>query len=167
MEIWCQIPHYEGYYEVSNKGRVRSLPRIVKRGKGTLRVSGKIISTWRTPPGNYQTVALCKNGVYEKVRVHRLVLLAFAGPCPSGMVACHNNGIIDDLRIENLRWDTKSANAIDCVKHGGNYQSNKTHCIRGHEFTSKNTYINPSSGGRQCRQCLTMPRKKLAAGTIE
>jgi hypothetical protein len=50
--------------------------------------------------------------------VHRLVLEAFVGPCPEGMEACHNNGDPADNRLENLRWDTRSANAKDKVRHG-------------------------------------------------
>lgn len=50
--------------------------------------------------------------------VHRLVLEAFVGPCPEGMQACHNNGIRDDNRVENLRWDTPKGNSLDKAKHG-------------------------------------------------
>lgn len=52
------------------------------------------------------------------VLVHRMVLAAFVGPCPRGKEACHNNGKHDDNRINNLRWDTKSANLHDRIKHG-------------------------------------------------
>jgi hypothetical protein len=50
--------------------------------------------------------------------VHRLVLEAFVGPCPAGMEACHNNGVRTDNRLENLRWDTRSANCRDRIRHG-------------------------------------------------
>lgn len=54
----------------------------------------------------------------RKYRVHRLVLEAFVGPCPPGMECCHNNGNPADNRLENLRWDTRSANCLDAVQHG-------------------------------------------------
>lgn len=50
-------------------------------------------------------------------QVHRLVLEAFVGPCPAGMVGCHNNGDHTDNRLENLRWDTPSANNLDRIAH--------------------------------------------------
>ena len=50
--------------------------------------------------------------------VHRLVLLTFVGPCPDGMMCCHENGIGTDNRLANLRWDTPKANAADRDRHG-------------------------------------------------
>lgn len=50
--------------------------------------------------------------------VHRLVLLAFVGPCPNGMQACHNDGDRANNRLANLRWDTVSANHADKHAHG-------------------------------------------------
>jgi hypothetical protein len=64
-------------------------------------------------------VCLHENGKRKEHKVHRLVLEAFVGPCPLGMEACHypdrdptNN------HVENLRWDTPSANQLDAVRHG-------------------------------------------------
>jgi hypothetical protein len=51
-------------------------------------------------------------------KVHRLVLMAFVGECPSGMVACHNNGNHADNRLDNLRWGTPKSNEADKVIHG-------------------------------------------------
>jgi hypothetical protein len=50
--------------------------------------------------------------------VHRIVLEAFVGPCPTGMVACHADDVKADNRLENLRWDTQSANCHDAVRNG-------------------------------------------------
>lgn len=50
--------------------------------------------------------------------MHRLMLLAFVGPCPDGMEACHNNGDPSDNRLDNLRWDTKQSNQADRIEHG-------------------------------------------------
>lgn len=58
--------------------------------------------------------------IYGKtMAVHRLILLAFVGPCPAGMEACHNDGNPGNNAVENLRWDTRSANVFD------SYRSNK------------------------------------------
>lgn len=66
----------------------------------------------------YRNYVLCVNGTKKYCQGHRLVLQAFVGPCPEGMEACHNNGNPADNRLENLRWDTPSSNALDKVKHG-------------------------------------------------
>lgn len=50
--------------------------------------------------------------------VHRLVLTAFAGPCPDSMECCHNDGNPANNRPENLRWDTRTGNMADTLKHG-------------------------------------------------
>lgn len=61
-----------------------------------------------------------KHGDNPKTRyVHRLMLEAFVGPCPSGMVACHINDKRDDNRLENLRWGTHKSNSADALRNGG------------------------------------------------
>lgn len=160
IDEWRPVLGYEGYYEVSRCGGVRSVDRTVRYGSSALRTHrGRELRTFRSPPTNYLTVSLYRDGGQTNRRLHTLVLEAFVGPRPMpDMDACHNNGDKDDNRVENLRWDTKSANAQDSLAHGSNAEAKKTHCYRGHEFTADNTYINPTSGGRQCRQCVRNAR---------
>ena len=66
----------------------------------------------------YQYVSLQQGPRIKQKQVHRLVLETFVEPCPEGMECCHNNGIRTDNKLENLRWDTKSNNSIDSIKHG-------------------------------------------------
>lgn len=70
------------------------------------------------PSSGYLRVDLYRGGRHHWKLIHRLVLEAFIGPCPDGMEACHNNGDRTDNRLENLRWDTRSANQKDAVRHG-------------------------------------------------
>lgn len=147
-EIWKEIPGYEGYYEVSNLGRVRSLDRINARGH---RLKGQLMSLNPQPSGHH-VVALHKDGQRVTVGVHRLVLTTFVGPCPTGMEACHWNDIPDDNRLENLRWGTRSDNRYDASRNGTHNMVAKTHCPQGHEYSSENTYIKPT-GSRVCREC--------------
>lgn len=64
-------------------------------------------------------VKLCRGGVVHRFFVHQLVLLAFVGPCPEGMEACHfPDPDSANCRLSNLRWDTKKGNANDRVMHG-------------------------------------------------
>jgi hypothetical protein len=138
LEEWRPIPGYEEKYEASNLGRIRSRgTRILKQ---RLNRGGYAVVELSRPPGSREHV------------VHRLVLTAFLGEPPEGYHGCHNNGIKTDNRIENLRWDTPSANALDQVAHGTHHHVRKTHCPAGHEYTPENTYMHPR-GLRICREC--------------
>lgn len=122
MEIWKAIPGYEHYYEVSNKGRIRSVERIVKSKLpgGTIRKikrSSKILKPKINKRGQrqgYQQVYLARNGQRKMVYVHRMVLLAFTGP--SDLICNHKNGITTDNRIENLEYCTYKENRIHAVQ---------------------------------------------------
>lgn len=150
---------YEDSYEVSDQGRVRSIDRVVTRKNGVLMpCKGQFMSPFRCPPGNYWTVSLQKNGQRHNRRIHVLVAEAFLGVRPDGLVVCHNSGEKDDNKPSNLRWDTYSQNLQDTIRHGNHHNASKTHCKRGHEFTSENTYLNPASKGRQCRECMKLWR---------
>lgn len=160
QERWLAVPGYEGSYEVSCRGRVRSLDRRDSRGH---RRRGKLL-TPGAAEGAHPTVALCVNGIARSHHVHRLVLLAFVGPRPEDMQACHWNDDPTDNRIENLRWDTPSANSLDSVRNGTHPKSRITHCPKGHEYRASNTYNHPS-GGRICRECIS-DRRRAARKTV-
>ena len=113
-EIWKEIPGFEGHYEVSSKGAVRSLNRRNAYGRNR---RGKLLKLTTHPQG-YKRVTLCKDGIHFERRVHVLMLEAFVGPRPTNYDACHTNDIPDDNRLENLRWDSKSQNRLDSVRNG-------------------------------------------------
>ncbi|WP_415649087.1 NUMOD4 motif-containing HNH endonuclease [Rhodococcus pyridinivorans] len=151
-EIWKPVVGYEGYYEVSNKGRVRSVSRIIRLSSGGTRtVASRTLKPFGSKYGHL-ALKLSRDGEVKNCRVHRMVLEAFVGPCPDGMEGCHNNGIADDNRLENLRWDTSSENKLDTVSHGRHAMAIKTHCRKGHEFTAENIYRR-RNGGRTCKTC--------------
>lgn len=152
QEEWRPIAGYEGSYEVSNHGRVRSLDRQVRsKGSGYRTSPGVILRQWNHQFG-YKQVALRQHGQCHKKHVHSLVLTAFRGPRPAGMVTCHNDGDPANNHIDNLRWDTESSNRRDSVRHGTHPWANKTHCPQRHAYTPENTVLN-SRGRRECRQC--------------
>lgn len=124
-EIWKPVVGYPGY-AVSDKGRVRSLPRLQERSGDTraphtARQPGQILKGWvnyRNGRPVVKRVTLCLNKRPRKVPVHKLVLDAFVGPCPDDMEGCHNDGDPLNNCLENLRWDTHLANMADQVRHG-------------------------------------------------
>lgn len=116
-ESWSQIKGFEGIYEVSTLGRIRSLDRPHRvRGSGISSQKGQILSQWKQ--GNYMYCDLRKPGVKQKARIHVVVLEAFVGIRPKDMVACHINGDSTDNRPCNLRWGTHKENAADKILHG-------------------------------------------------
>jgi hypothetical protein len=122
-ERWLPVVGYEGCYEVSDHGRIRSVARVVERhyarGKPMrpLPVSTKIRRQFPSPKG-YPSVSLSKRGVIKTKQVHALVLTAFVGVCPPGYEACHWDGDRTNPRLTNLRWGTGVDNAADMRRHG-------------------------------------------------
>jgi ribosomal protein S25 len=123
IEIWKAVPGFEGQYEVSDQGRVRSLDRIVLRryanGRPATPISykGKVISTQRKNCGHIKV----NLGAGVHRLVHRLVMCAFVGAPGAGQECLHNNGIPNDNRKENLRWGTRVENKNDERRHAQEY----------------------------------------------
>lgn len=114
-EAWMPIEGYEGYYEVSNMGRVRAVPRIVRRGEIFQPVRERILSAGGDA-NKYPSVQLFKNGKGKRFTIHRLMAKAFI-PNPNNLPEVdHINTIKNDNRIENLRW----------VSHKGNMRNPET-----------------------------------------
>lgn len=130
MNDWRAVVGFEGSYEVSSDGQVRSLTRIISDGR---RITGRTMKHCAGTHGHPQLL-LSRNGKRYQRYVHRLVLEAFVGPCPEALEACHWNGNPADNRIDNLRWDTRSANGIDAVRHGRH--RNNFRVFRGEEHGS-------------------------------
>ena len=101
-EIWVDIPNYQGFYKISNYGRVYSI------------ISNKMIRFDRV--FGYEQVALYKNGAMKRFKVHRLVMLAFVGE--SLLQVNHINGIKHDNRLSNLEYVTQSENMLHAYRIG-------------------------------------------------
>lgn len=115
-EEWRDISGYEGYYQVSNMGRVRSITRTFLRSDGsTATYKGRILVPLGSP---YHYVTLSKNNMHSKVRIHRLVAKAFV-PNPDNLDCVdHINNIKTDNRAKNLRWCTHAQNIKYAAEDG-------------------------------------------------
>lgn len=117
-EAWRPVPDWEGFYEVSDHGRVRSVDREVHGADGrTQKLRGRVLAPNLVGKG-YHAVSLRRSGERARAYVHRLVMAAFVGPCPPDMEVCHGPGGPLDNRRGNLRYDTFSGNNMDKVEHG-------------------------------------------------
>jgi len=116
-EIWKYLPGWEGMYQVSNYGQIRSMPRPGRTQFGGRMYGGNVLKAILCSNG-YLAVNLTDKGKRKQVMLHRAVLEAFCGMPPVGMEACHNNGLRTDNRLWNLRWDTRKNNHADKKKHG-------------------------------------------------
>ena len=112
MEIWKAIPSYEGFYEASNLGRIRSVNHTTKHPRNPdmpLLREGKIRKP-RYDKNGYAIINLSKNGIHKTKKVHRLVAETFI-PNPNNYQQIdHINRKVYDNRVENLRWCTTQQN---------------------------------------------------------
>lgn len=105
VEQFLPVVGYEGLYEVSDLGNVRSLRRSSRP-----RLRGDLLSPSLSAKGGRLKVALCRDGKQKTVYVHRLVLEAFVGMCPEGCEALHGPGGALVNNLDNLSWGSRSQN---------------------------------------------------------
>ena len=113
VEIWKDIPGYEGLYQVSSLGRVKSLPKEWIAGQGRkIKHNGKIMKLG-TSRGGYLVTVFVKNSKRKTVKVHQLVAIAFLNhkPCGMELVVDHINNIVTDNRVCNLQLITSRFNS--------------------------------------------------------
>lgn len=119
-ERWKAVVGFEGKYEVSDQGRVRSLDRYVS---WQCRYGDRLVTVGRNQAGRLLRQCAIPSGHFtitiegETRRVHDLVLTAFIGPRPDGLQGCHEDDDKANNRLSNLRWDTPASNARDAVRN--------------------------------------------------
>lgn len=127
MELWTSVDGYEGFYEVSNYGNVRSLTRAVPYGRHKgMTYTGRDLKLFVT--NNYLSVKLARAGITKTFYVHELVMMAFDGPRPEIDERCeirHLDGNKFNNNFSNLAYGTVKENAADRKLHALGLVANK------------------------------------------
>lgn len=133
-EVWRPVVGFEGFYAVSDQGRLKSVQRtrIGKSGK-VVPIHEKFIGSESKQSG-YVLARLHRGGVvYRTASVQSLVLESFVGPRPAGCDICHSDGTRSNNRLSNLRYDSPTENARDRDLHGRTVRGEKHYCARLNE----------------------------------
>jgi hypothetical protein len=163
-EEWCPVHGFEGLYEITRSGRVRSLDRWTRNWCASFIRKGRELKPYLSH--GYPVVALTRAGKSQGYRLHVLLIETFGPPRPSkDHIARHLNDIRTDFRLENLAWGTQSDNRHDSVRNGRHPMAIKTHCKYGHEYTPENTQI-LDGRRRKCRKCYSQSNPGRDVGPI-
>lgn len=147
-EIWKDIVNYEGIYQVSNFGRIRSLDRLKKHYKGTMyKIKGRILKQ-NPEGGGYLSVSLYKNGIMTSRKIHQLIAESFLNHKPNGniLVVNHKDHNIKNNNLSNLEIITNRENSnhshrkssskyvgVYWASHAGKWRSEiRIKCKRNH-----------------------------------
>ncbi len=115
LERWRPVVNWEGKYEVSNCGRIRSVARWITTSKGNRLLEGRVLTPYKKYNG-YFRVELCDGPRQESLDIHRLVAYAFV--VGTGDVVRHLDGDSTNNSDSNLAWGTHADNEADKALHG-------------------------------------------------
>jgi hypothetical protein len=175
-ERWLPVPGWEGLYEVSDHGKVRSLDRMVRTHHDGRRLyPGRTLKPQPASKYGHLKVGFTREGgkVYW-FQIHQLVMLAFDKPCPEGLEVRHLDSNPANNVLSNLAYGTRKENARDRVLNGTDNNARKTHCPTCElPYDEANTYW--YKGARQCKNCrarrsseqVHMPSADLAPAELE
>lgn len=119
MELWKEVEGYEGIYEVSSLGRIRSLDRQKAEGRGNYKRKGRVLQP--STADRYAVVTLCRGGRSKYHLLHRLVAKAFIPNPDAKPYVNHIDGNVLNNKVDNLEWVTNAENqnhSIYTLKNG-------------------------------------------------
>ncbi len=117
LEEFRDVSSYEGYYQVSNLGRVRSVDRVIERKNWRKQsFKGRVLKSAMVK--GYLRVGLCKNGVCKDNLIHRLVGVEFIPNSESKPYINHKDGVKDNNVVSNLEWTTPRENSDHATENG-------------------------------------------------
>lgn len=168
---WQSVKGFEGAYEVSSLGEVRSLPRMTAGRWGKEKLSpGKLLKQDIHKNG-YCRAQLSQRGKTSHKLVHRLVAEAFLAPDIDRVCVNHIDSNRANNVLANLEWCTHKENTLHALAKGRlthipakgvkTFQGAKEHCPKGHPYGGNNLYLSPS-GYRRCRRCAYLCNKLRA-----
>ena len=120
MEKWKDIEGYEGLYQISNEGKIKSLGRIVdcNNGNNSIRFQAEIILKTSLVKNKYHRIRVCKDGKGNLMLVHRLVAMTFI-PNPNNYpMVLHWDNNPSNNSVENLYWGNNQMNMQQMVRDG-------------------------------------------------
>jgi hypothetical protein len=163
MEIWKDIIGYEGLYQVSNLGRVKSLARTIYRGHNRpLPLKERILK--QGCKDGYRQVNLANYGKIKTIRVHRLVAEAFIENTENKPFINHINGVRNNNKLNNLEWCTQSEN----LKHAYKIGNKKPIRMIGADNVTSKIVLNTKTGIfysciREAAEAISIKRSTLGA----
>ena len=126
MEHWIPVAGYEGWYSVSNVGRVRRVKQSTGARKG-------LILKAKLQNKGYLAVNLSKNGIARTTTIHSIVAHSFFYKNTEKLQINHRNGIKTDNRVENLEFVTQSQNTLHAYRNGL--------CKPGNQYSPRREYF--------------------------
>lgn len=157
-EVWKEIFGYEGLYQVSNMGRVRSLDRVVIKNNGIeTRLMGKILTQQIDASGRYWMVTLSKGGKERSYRTHTLVAKAFLPNDNKNLVVMHKDE-------KNLKYDKECNNCVSNLKWGTVAENSSSEVSRSrnskaHNVSGENNPMYGKTHSEETRKKISMKLK--------
>ena len=152
QEIWKDIVGYEGLYQISNTGKVKSLSHYARNNinGGTRMTKGRVLSQYKMPNG-YLQVQLSKNELRKKYYVHRIVAKAFLSNEDNLSDVNHIDGDKNNNSVGNLEWCSHRDNQIHMIKNRMTDKAKPVLCLEtGEVFNSMSEAENKTGIDRHC-----------------